>query len=125
MLGRVARLEAAELHGPAETAQQEAQVIAYVRRLIDLLGRRNLQPNPEPRDPEPVHPLEACWNKLIKARGCYHCDKEPKGFIEGPSGGMSTNVFCSQCGQGYNLTPIAHWAEEIHKDEKYIVKETP
>jgi len=69
--------------------------------------------------PEPVD-HEKLWNQLVKARGCIKCNKEPKGFYEGPTGGMSVNVFCTQCGQGYNLSPIIHWAELIHKDERYI-----
>jgi hypothetical protein len=32
-------------------------------------------------------------------------------------------VFCADCGQGYNITPMAGWAERIHRDEKYIRKD--
>jgi hypothetical protein len=65
---------------------------------------------------------ERLWNQMLKAGGCVDCKTKPKSFIEGPSGGMSTNVFCPHCGQGYNLTPIAQWAQRIHKDERYIQK---
>jgi hypothetical protein len=65
---------------------------------------------------------ERLWNQLLRAKGCVKCDTLPKYFAEGPSGGMCTNVFCTHCGQGYNLTPIAHWAELIHRDERYVQK---
>lgn len=63
---------------------------------------------------------ELLWNQMVKAGGCVDCQTTPKGLNEGPSGGMSTNVFCCHCGQGYNITPVASWAERIHKDMKYV-----
>jgi hypothetical protein len=67
----------------------------------------------------PPSPSELLWNQMIEAGGCVDCRTMPKGLNEGPSGGMCTNVFCCHCGQGYNITPIAGWAERIHKDMKY------
>lgn len=56
----------------------------------------------------------------IIAKGeCPDC-RSKKGFYKGPSGGMSTNVFCGNCGQGFNITPMIGTAEWIHKDERYI-----
>jgi len=57
---------------------------------------------------------------MIMKRRCPDCGGRK--FYEGPSGGMSTNVFCGTCGQGYNFTNIfgeGH-AERIRKDERYI-----
>lgn len=53
---------------------------------------------------------------------CEDCGGKANWF-EGPSGGLSTNIFCGHCGQGYNVTPIAQRAEKIHKDTHYIVGE--
>lgn len=97
-----------------------------LRNLRDVIGgywERNVAPRLNDIGLLGVEPLDdkhKLWNRLLKAGGCVDCRKKPKGFYEGPSGGMCTNVFCSQCGQGYNLTPIAHWAERIHKDERYV-----
>lgn len=78
---------------------------------INDMGKREAFP---PKDEERL------WNQMIDAGGCVDCNAKPKFLAEGPSGGVSTNVFCAHCGQGYNLTPIAHWAERIHRDESYI-----
>ena len=98
-------------------------MIRALRELIRTYWSRNKAPRLNDIGLENSPSLtnsERLWNQLIDAGGCVDCDKEPKGFYEGPSGGMSTNVFCSQCGQGYNLTPVAHFAERIHKDESYV-----
>lgn len=52
------------------------------------------------------------WLK-IATNVCPDCGHE--GFYEGPSGGLSTNIFCanSTCGQGFNVTPIIGTAERI------------
>ena len=34
----------------------------------------------------------------------YQCPECGGGFLEGPSGGMSMNVACEDCGEKYNLT---------------------
>lgn len=99
----------------------------YIRRLIDVIGRAN---NSIVRTimGEPatlLSPGEKLWNEMLRAKGCVKCTKEPKGFFEGPSGGMCTNIFCSRCGQGYNITPVIQIAELIHVDEKYIAREEP
>lgn len=73
----------------------------------------------------PPSPAERLWNDMIRAGGCTKCSAKPKGLNEGPSGGMSTNVFCCHCGQGYNITPVASWAELIHVDKKYIDEKEP
>lgn len=54
---------------------------------------------------------------------CPSCHLKPPRYLEGPSGGMSTNIFCGRCGQGYNVTPMIEIAEVIHKDVRYIIKE--
>jgi hypothetical protein len=98
-------------------------MLRHLRNIIGNYWSRNRPPSINDiglREAPPLRDSERLWNQLIDAGGCVDCAKLPKGFYEGPSGGMSTNVFCSQCGQGYNLTPIAHFAERIHKDEKYI-----
>lgn len=51
------------------------------------------------------------WEILQKR--CPDCGKSPVELYEGPSGGMSTNVFCSNCGHGYNITPMLGTAEDI------------
>ena len=68
--------------------------------------------------PEP----KSLWDELKAAGGCLACDGKPKSFLEGPSGGMSTNVFCPHCGEGYNLTPIIPLAERIGKNKSYILR---
>jgi hypothetical protein len=99
-----------------------------MRRLHDLISRywgRNVAPKLNDMGllgAEPLSDRERLWNQLLRAKGCVKCDTLPKYFAEGPSGGMCTNVFCTHCGQGYNLTPIAHWAELIHRDERYVQK---
>lgn len=62
---------------------------------------------------------EGKLGKKILQNICPDCGSK-KGFYEGPSGGMSTNIFCSACGQGYNFTNIfgeGH-AERIYIKEK-------
>lgn len=48
----------------------------------------------------------------IASNTCPNCGSH-KGFTEGPSGGMSTNIFCADCGQGFNITPMIGIAERI------------
>lgn len=59
----------------------------------------------------------------LMENGCVECHRLPIKFFEGPSGGMSTNIFCGYCGQGYNVTPIIGIAQKIKKDDRYIEKE--
>lgn len=100
-------------------------MLRHLRNIIGQYWERNVAPRLNDVGLVGVDPLDdkhRIWNRLIEAGGCFHCGIEPKAFIEGPSGGMSTNVFCARCGQGYNLTPVAHWAEMIHRDERYITE---
>lgn len=50
---------------------------------------------------------------------CPECGGPPK-YVCGPSGQMSQNIFCSSCGQGYNVCELINFAEKIHKDKNYI-----
>lgn len=52
------------------------------------------------------------WLK-IATNYCPDCGHQ--GFIEGPSGGLSTNIFCAnkECGHGFNVTPVIGIAERI------------
>lgn len=93
----------------------------YVRTLRDVVGRWWRSRNGG-EDREPLSEGETLWNAMIDAGGCLVCNAQPKGFVEGPSGGISTNVFCSHCGQGYNITPLVHTAELIHVDKRYTIK---
>jgi hypothetical protein len=96
------------------------------RRLREIIGRCAKRVRPPAlndlgfKEAKPMTDGERLWNQMLDAGGCVKCNKTPKGFFEGPSGGMSQNVFCSQCGQGYNLIPIMPFAEFIHKDESYV-----
>lgn len=47
----------------------------------------------------------------IATNHCPDCGGE--GFLEGPSGGMSTNISCATCGHRFNVTPIIGRAERI------------
>lgn len=40
---------------------------------------------------------------------CHHLD----GFYEGPSGGLSTNIICANCGHRFNVTPMLGIAERL------------
>lgn len=58
----------------------------------------------------------------VKKR-CPDCHAEPPRYMRGPSGGLSTNIFCAICGAGFNVTPMIEIAERIGKDERYITME--
>jgi len=49
---------------------------------------------------------------------CPNCEGGP--LYEGPSGGMSTNIRCKICGQGYNVTPAISLIQNIGVDESWI-----
>lgn len=72
----------------------------------------------KPHEPAPVDN----WASLL-AKICPACKHHPVVLYEGPSGGMSTNVFCGNCGQGYNMTPMLNSAEEIGVDMRYCTNE--
>lgn len=61
---------------------------------------------------------------LEMAKWCPDCHHKPPRYMEGPAGGCCVNIFCGDCGAGFNITPIIEIAERIHKDECYILKET-
>jgi hypothetical protein len=100
-----------------------------VRRLREMIGRYWETVSPPylnslgTEEAKPLDEEERLWNAMLKAGGCTSCTVKPKGFIEGPSAGLCQNVFCPHCGQGYNLTPLVHRAELIHRDARYIVVE--
>lgn len=62
------------------------------------------------------------WD-LLQTQTCPACRTHPIKLYEGPSGGMSTNVFCNNCGQGYNLTPMIEIAERISVNMAYCDNE--
>lgn len=53
---------------------------------------------------------------IIAGGKCPDCGST-KGFYEGPSGGISTNIFCANdaCGAGFNVTPMIGIADRIGK----------
>jgi len=52
------------------------------------------------------------WTHMVK-KGCPDCKTHPMSYMEGPSGGMSTNVKCAECGSNFNITPALGIAERI------------
>ena len=69
---------------------------------------------------DPVQELSASESLYRRmADSCPDCGRGPE-YMTGPQGGCCVNVFCTWCGQGYNLTPIAEIAEKIHRDQKYV-----
>lgn len=65
------------------------------------------KPTPQ-RQPAPIDN----WASLL-AQICPDCKDHPVKLLEGPSSGMSTNVFCSNCGHGYNISPALSRADDI------------
>lgn len=57
-------------------------------------------------------PESKLWAQIATNR-CPDCDHE--GFLEGPSGGISTNIKCAnaECGARFNITPLIGIAERI------------
>lgn len=66
-------------------------------------------------------PEKSLWEKMLV--GCPDCSQSPMSVLEGPSGGMSSNVFCSNCGHGYNITPPLAMAEDIGVNLAYCRNE--
>lgn len=60
---------------------------------------------------------QSLWEQMLKA--CPDCGTSPMKLYEGPSGGISTNVFCGACGHGYNITPMLARAEDIGVNLRY------
>lgn len=50
----------------------------------------------------------------IQSGKCPACKKRTE-FISGPSGGLSQNIFCNACGQGFNVTDMIGIADVIQK----------
>jgi hypothetical protein len=57
------------------------------------------------------------FNQIAKPE-CPDCGSR-RGFYEGPSGGLSTNIFCinRECRAGFNVTPAIGIADRIHKGD--------
>lgn len=91
-------------------------MLSYIRRLISSWFGQSPALEGEIIDSEE----EMLWQQLVANGGCVDCTAKPKLLCEGPAGGMCVNVFCGHCGQGYNLTPVAHFAQRIHKDLRYL-----
>lgn len=49
---------------------------------------------------------------------CPDCGSR-EGFYKGPSGGLSTNIFCVNrvCRSGFNITPVIGTADRIQKGD--------
>jgi transcription elongation factor Elf1 len=61
------------------------------------------------------------WEKNYLYSTNFKCPNCEGGQLyEGPSGGMSTNIRCRVCGQGYNVTPMIGLIENIGIDESWI-----
>ena len=61
------------------------------------------------------------WEKNFLYSNNFKCPNCEGGQLyEGPSGGMSTNIRCHICGQGYNVTPMMGLIENIGIDESWI-----
>ena len=64
---------------------------------------------------QPCDKIEMDDDKLmdlfLEHNGCPDCGSGQ--FHEGPSGGMSTNVNCADCGHGFNLA-IPMFVQRIH-----------
>lgn len=50
-------------------------------------------------------------------KGCLFCRHDDK-FAEGPSGGLCTNIYCTNCGAGYNVAPGLMVAQLIQEPTK-------
>jgi hypothetical protein len=61
------------------------------------------------------------WEENYLKANNWKCPNCKSGKLyEGPSGGMSTNIRCTICGQGYNVSPFG--VDNIGIDEKWINK---
>lgn len=60
--------------------------------------------------PKPKLEPDDLW-AAISINKCPDCGGE--GFLEGPSGGLSTNIKCATCGHRFNVTPVIRRAERI------------
>ena len=63
---------------------------------------------PSPRELDP----QTLFKKMV-ANGCPDCLTNPFTYFEGPSGGMMTNIKCSECGSKFNVSKELGFAERI------------
>ena len=56
------------------------------------------------------------WGKKTGKWRCANCESDF--LVEGPCGGLSTNMRCRTCGQGYNDSPFG--IDNIGIDEHWI-----
>lgn len=72
-------------------------------------------PNEEILEPGEEYVRDTPEGRLYASLAENVCPKcgSAGGFYEGPSGGMSTNIECADCGQRYNVTPVLGIAEKI------------
>jgi hypothetical protein len=61
---------------------------------------------------------------LAMRERCPACQLYPPTWIEGSRSGvgMSVDLFCASCGQGYNVAPHVEIAEVIHVDKSYVTR---
>lgn len=71
-----------------------------------------------PAPPAPI-PQPLSYRALMKR--CAECNGKAF-WMQGPQGGMSINIFCGHCGQGYNVSPPLEHVEKISKNIRYIQK---
>lgn len=78
-------------------------------------GRWNELPPMKCGESRPVSETEGgLLYRTLAARKCPDCGSK-KGFYEGPSGGISTNIFCVNrlCRSGFNVTNMVGIADRI------------
>lgn len=83
-----------------------------------FLSRVQFLPHPAPELP-PVRDIDANFNMLMSKLVCPDCYDTPVYLLEGARGGISTNVYCANCGHGYNITPLIGKAEDIGVNLNY------
>lgn len=108
-------------------------LFALVRYVIDRanLRRRHysgvVSHNLRTGEVKPVEETEGgkLFRMIAKPR-CPDCGSTA-GFYEGPSGGISTNVFCAnrECRSGFNITPWVGTADRIGKGDLARYPENP
>ena len=92
--------------------------------IVKNMYNRLFEPSPERKQAiieaqialgiDPVKKLlssDELWARIVTGI-CPDCGSD-KGFHEGPSGGMSTNIYCATCGHRFNVTPVTRTAERI------------
>lgn len=113
----------------AEVSKVETAFINF-RNWLRSLFRRKQDPLETPevwfkdaklRRPAPPAPIPQSLSYRALMQRCAECNKKAFWF-QGPQGGMSLNIFCGHCGQGYNVSPPLEYVEKISKDAKYIQK---